>query len=301
MRKFGEYLKRARIAAGISTQQGAADEVRKLGRKISQGLIAQYETGRITDPDPSILRLIAEAYRKDYMELVYQLVRDKYEPDSEWTQPGIALERWRFFEAGLKRFPRVGEVKDEELEEYQLRAKVQMVDELQVLDVDGVMAWSRKFPDLALFWVMVPNFLDDIESSIFDHVVSNIKERDVKYIYFVPTKETKEGGRFWNLKLDLVQSVGKERAEAQVKAVILDEEQTLWLKTDHVIANPHWRIGAVGFQYFRRMGRPTIAIRMENSDLYAMIRELRGWVIKSESNDYSDQVMLSVTSQKRQA
>src|SRR5215813_6717764 len=99
---FGAYLRRARQEAGIKTQDQAAQELRSLGRSVSQGLIAQYETGKIRDPDPKLLCLLATLYKKDYLEVVFHLIREKYAQCLDQTSAKITEERWALWEAALQ-------------------------------------------------------------------------------------------------------------------------------------------------------------------------------------------------------
>lgn len=70
--QFGRYLRQARLSTH-TTQ----DEVAKaLGT--AQSLVYQYEAGVIRDPDPKLLRKMAVLYKIAHVDLVLQLVRDKY-------------------------------------------------------------------------------------------------------------------------------------------------------------------------------------------------------------------------------
>ena len=75
---FGKYLMRLRINKGIKTQADMVVQLSNRGIKASQGLIAQYETGRIADPNPTILRAIAEIYEEPLEKLVQELIVEKY-------------------------------------------------------------------------------------------------------------------------------------------------------------------------------------------------------------------------------
>ena len=76
--RFGNYLRMVRSLKNIGTQVQVAKMLQKKGLNSSQSLLAQYETGRIADPDPDLLRALAEIYGIDWVEMVLQLVEEKY-------------------------------------------------------------------------------------------------------------------------------------------------------------------------------------------------------------------------------
>jgi hypothetical protein len=265
--QLSEYLKRARIGAGITSQHSAAEQLKKLLRntrwKISQPLIQQYEAGKST-PDPEILYGLTKLYKKDYLEVVFILVRNKYEVHKEWTRNHLQRERWELFEKALKRFSTVGGVdaKKEDIEALQLRAKAILVDNAEVLDLKGVAAWEKYFPGLEAFWVISANTVDDQDPEIFNAIVHNLC-RGVRYTYFLPAREAETGGSFWRLQRALakVPKVGEIVANNQVQAVHLDEDD-LPLYTSYAIANPHKRSETVGFEYVEVNGKTALGLRM---------------------------------------
>ena len=94
--QFGKYLKQERERKGM-TQQEVADILRpkmkidKVG--LSQSGLAQYETGKINDPDPLILQRLAEVYEVSYFEMVMELVDEKYRiANQEWRSLRTSLE-----------------------------------------------------------------------------------------------------------------------------------------------------------------------------------------------------------------
>jgi transcriptional regulator with XRE-family HTH domain len=98
--EFGEFVKSAREAK-IPSQQKAVEVFARHGLEISQSWAAQLETGRLTDPDPEILRKIEAAYGVDYDRLVYALVRDKYRLDDHAVASPLTRQRWQILAALL--------------------------------------------------------------------------------------------------------------------------------------------------------------------------------------------------------
>lgn len=271
---FGAFLKEARIKAGFKTQKEAADKLTALGRKTSQGLLAQYEAGKIKDPDPSILRLLAQTYGRDYMEVVFHLVREKYGPEGGWSEPGIAHERLKLWEAAVECSGPVDGV--DGLDAYQLQAKAALARET-ILNVKGLAEWERNIPQLEILWIVATDSLNDKSSQILEAVVHNMR-RGVQMIYFLRSEDIEEGGRFWELILKLDQmnlspQCGKPLTPPL--AVPLDRDQLKWLSTDIIIANPHWREHSAGFRYIRRARAGAYAIRMWSRELNATIGHLR--------------------------
>jgi hypothetical protein len=266
--QLSEYLKLARMDAGITSQQAAADQLRKLlGRgsrwKVSQPLLQQYEAGKST-PDPEILYGLAKLYKKDYLEAIIILVRHKYEVHNEWTRNHLQRERWELFAKALKRFSTVGGVdaRKDDIEALQLRAKAALIDSAEVLDLQGVATWEKDFPELEAFWVIAANTVDDQDAEIFNVIIQNLR-RGVRYTYFVPGREVDTGGSFWQLQRALAKVVGETIANNQVQAVPLDDND-LPLYTSYAIANPHRRNETVGFEYVEVGGKTALALRMAN-------------------------------------
>lgn len=271
---FGIFLKEARIKAGLRTQREAAERLTALGRKTSQGLIAQYEAGKIKDPDPSVLRLLAKIYNRDYMEVVFHLIRDKYGPEGGWLEPGVAHERLKLWEATVQPAGQVDGV--EGLDVYQLQAKAALARET-ILNVKGLAEWERNIPELEILWIVATDSLNDKSSQILESVVHNMR-RGVQMIYFLRGEDIEEGGRFWELLLRLNQmnlSPDGEKPHNPPLAVPLDKDQLKWLSTDIIIANPHWREHAAGFRYIRRAQSGAYAIRMRSRELNMTIGHLR--------------------------
>jgi transcriptional regulator with XRE-family HTH domain len=314
MAAFGAYLREARLAAGFKKQSDAAQALAALGRGASQSLIAQYETGRIKDPDPESLYLLAKIYRKDYMELVLNLVREKYEENmvldrirgqrkskgdkydgekvlqklrklgSHGLEPsGIGNDigtaslsgaRWKLFAAGLKRYGEIGGVTARELEEVQLIAKANLLEGRELLDVDGLALWERTFPQLKTVWVVALQPLDADEKEIHESVIGNLQQ-GVTYAYFGPPEHDRKGGWFFEFKRTLEQEPRLTDAKIVMEYVPIDERAYRELGSDYVIANPQRPAASVGFQCFREHGRPIFGLRLLDRDLDHVIKELR--------------------------
>ena len=88
--ELGGFLKRARLNVRTSdnrrlTQLEVASRLEHQGISASQGLIAQYEAGRIKDPDPHVLQVLAELYGEPYERIAFHLYCDKYDP-GDWRE-----------------------------------------------------------------------------------------------------------------------------------------------------------------------------------------------------------------------
>ena len=256
----------------------------KLGRRVSQGLLAHYETGKVKDPDPSILCLLANIYRRDYMEMVFHLVREKYGVCSEDSNPELSTQRWALWQAALKPFIQTGRV--DGLQRFQLRAKAALMEH-EVLDVEGLAEWEKNYPDLEVLWIVASNALNDKNSKILESVIHNMK-RKVQMVYFVQQKDIDAGGRFSELLrvLSKVESVLSQPDARPPVPVALGENELTWLNTDLIIANPHWRDHSAGFKYIRRGRRgSSFAIRMSSFELGDMINTLSRYAAKTVPED----------------
>lgn len=281
---FGDFLREARKASGFKTQKEAADVIARHGRKFSQGYLAQIENGKIKDPDPTILRLLAQIYRKDYMEIIYHLMRAKYDPEREWESSPLTRQRLRMWEASLLPTKDIDGVKG--LEVHQMKAKADLITET-ILDVKGLAEWERNLPELEFVWIVATASLNDRGSQILESVVHNMR-RGVQMIYFVRQEDIDKGGRFWELERLLKQLNIKPLEDKPLNyplAVPLTEEQLRWLNTDIVIANPHWRSHASGFRYIRRARGSSYAIRMLNRELIETIGHLRRYAALANLED----------------
>jgi transcriptional regulator with XRE-family HTH domain len=280
--RFGEYLKRARLDAKL-TQKEAATRVLVHGRKASQGLIAQYESGKIADPDPTILNLLARAYNCDYRRLVLHLIRDKYELADEWSNAGAGSELFKLWEAALTPFPEIAGV--EGLEEEQLRAKAALIKEAEILDLEGIAQWQKRIDPLDEYWVVTPKFVDNYNDSIFDALIYNIR-RGVHFYYFVLKSDRAPEGKFALLKKSLQRKVPdlRDLFEKQIHGVSIDEKGEKWINADMAIANPR-SPQPIGFAGIRRSGLPIYGVRMEQKDVENVVDRLSPYVDEAPGKD----------------
>lgn len=79
LKEFGNWLKEARLKS-VGGQKEALKAIKRTEEdKGSQALLTQYETGRIDDPDPEVLRRLADAYKVDFVQMINRLVQAKYD------------------------------------------------------------------------------------------------------------------------------------------------------------------------------------------------------------------------------
>lgn len=77
LEKFGAYLGSLRAKTSFG-QAGLAAEMTTRGFPTSQSLIAQVETGRISNPKQEFLELLAQILGADYNQMIVELVSEKY-------------------------------------------------------------------------------------------------------------------------------------------------------------------------------------------------------------------------------
>ena len=78
LKQFGDFLKHARVSAGIRSQKDVVEKLSKSTYPISHADMCRYEQGTIYDPTPQQLKELACIYRLEYITLVLQLMLDKY-------------------------------------------------------------------------------------------------------------------------------------------------------------------------------------------------------------------------------
>ena len=76
---FGLFLKLKRLESRSGSQKDVQEILKVKGISISQSILAKYENGSVQDPDPKILRLLAETYKISYEEMIEHLVVEKYQ------------------------------------------------------------------------------------------------------------------------------------------------------------------------------------------------------------------------------
>jgi len=283
--KFGSYLAERRSSAR-KTQYDVASELVSL--KVSQGRVAHYEKGRVTDPKPNVLRAFASLYDIDFITLVVKLAREKYASPTR-TECAIEEMRWDLIEAsavGSNRmitFPRPPE-------SLQISGKKTLVGDkdngIDILDVDGIAQWQRSITTLKEFWVVAPNFLDDKNDAIRAAVVSNIRKR-VRYVYFLD-----HDGYYSFKKLrDLLRNELSQATDASVLSELnkltlayrLPVAADIWLHSDYIIAHYDDDRKTIGFQNLRHEGKTSLAIRIHESDLSPLVKAIGSYMGRDES------------------
>src|ERR1035438_4109246 len=132
--QFGKLLKAAREKT-IPSQQDAARRLTEAGYPVSQSLIAQLETGRISNPDASMLRKLSEVYGVPYAELVRDLVLDKYGVSGEGTS-----QFYELLDSGT-----AVPADEIQLKTHLIRSKLEFFKHANVLDVEGMAEWQQTF------------------------------------------------------------------------------------------------------------------------------------------------------------
>src|SRR5438552_6915621 len=79
---FGRFLGDIRLAKkAFPTQTAAAKKLAEEGLVgINQSLLGKYESGWITDPNPRVLRPLANLYDVPYLQVIASLAENKYRP-----------------------------------------------------------------------------------------------------------------------------------------------------------------------------------------------------------------------------
>jgi len=214
------------------------------GYSASQSLIAHLETGRILNPDASLLRILAKVYDISYVQLIRSLVVDKYLGSTDQFENVIELSNNASSEPDL-------------LDMHRLRSKRAFIQNADVLDVKAMAEWQRIIPNLKEYWVISPDFFDDDNIDIRDAVVENLS-RGVNITYFIKNWEDKPGKKFPSF-IRRLSTISKEMH--LVHYVLIPEDYLIWMFASVVIANPD-RDDASGYLIVSADGAPTVGIRM---------------------------------------
>ncbi|MCI0586290.1 MAG: helix-turn-helix domain-containing protein [Planctomycetes bacterium] len=268
---FGSYLKECRERAGFRSQRAAVRALESRKVKISDGLLAHYESGRVVSPTLDLLAALATLYGADFFELTLRLARAKYELVAGSVAPGDG-ERWNLVEAALTPPARIGTAAD--LDAHQVRGRAAFLREVQVLDVEGLADWQRTIVGLETFWVIAPYFLEDENDRLLHAVAENLK-RGVRYTYFTHRDRRT---RFGALLEKLQAHVGsRPRVEKVARAVWIPPGALTWLHADYDVANPTVRSSSVGFQSLRHEGKTRYAFRLPDPDLLDLVDKVTAW------------------------
>jgi transcriptional regulator with XRE-family HTH domain len=239
---FGSFLREARNKVGLS-QKEAARQLTMAGHAISQNAVAQLELGRVTNLDDCALKTLADVYRKAPLEVLAALVREKY--------PSIVTE-------GTADLIRRGG-----------------------FTVREVLHQIRTLPDLSKVAIIVPNFIDNEDSEVFEATAFAIKERGVHYVYFVPGRELEEKvhenggwrtGRFFHLTQALTGAVGRDLVKRCVRGFPIEKLNApmITLVNDFVILDAMGR--RIGYEYFREGDKPNLAVELAQDQLETLFK-----------------------------
>ncbi len=277
--EFGRFLQKARVESGTGSQEKVSKKVsKKLRRKVSQSMIAQYETGKVADPDPAIIEALAGIYGRDYLEFVFQLVREKYDLD---RKDGRSEEfQWRvlLLRAVLDKHESVGEV--EGLEPLQLKGKTHLLNRVEILDMGGIAQWLDNFPELEEVWVVSPKYFFD---NLLTHdVICQKLVEGVKVCFFVDDENIEKGKDYRSyLNFQLEHTLGLKNKKARNKIidshvldVCLNVGDLRWLNMDFIVANPKPPFDGIGFGILRIDRFPSFAFRLDETEVNRLLLAL---------------------------
>jgi transcriptional regulator with XRE-family HTH domain len=253
LKSFGKFLKTEREKM-VPSQHEAARLLTQAGHPATQSLVAQLETGRISNPDAALLKKLSEIYDTPYKELVNCLVLDKYGVNDDFTSQLCAD-----LVGSL-----TAKAAPDKMAEHRTRSKLEFFRHADVLDIEGMAEWQRTFPNLKDYWVIAPDFVDDRVDSIKQAVIQNLR-RGVNITYFVK-KGDEASGRFYRFKRRLEASLEKMEGMKEIRAVGVPEDHLRWLVADMVVANPDGD-DAVGYLVMRSDGGPVVGVRMSTADV----------------------------------
>ena len=141
----------------------------------------------------------------------------------------------------------------------------QILESPEFNDLEASAIWEASFPDLELFWVVLPRFLGAVKS-FFDAMVTNFCRSGpvaVKYVYFI--RDDSDLLRLSNLAKGLSDAVGHDISN-QVRYVVLTgiQQNKLLHFSNYWIANP-LQHNAEGYQVM--FGNSVVKGSMRLSDL----------------------------------
>jgi transcriptional regulator with XRE-family HTH domain len=275
LHEFGEAVKSAREVVSPS-QQKAVEVLARHDLKVSQSWVAQLETGRITDPDPEILRKIEAAYGIDYDRLVYALIRDKYRLNDSSFVSSATRNRWNAVE---RLIPGLSDVSGKQpLYEYEQRAKETLLSQ-EVLDLEGLAAWQRSFPDLKEVWASGDLFLDDRIPLLHGSVLENLK-RGVRFFFFMDKRDLDEGKPFWLFLHRIYGEVRSSKVQQQIRTLPLEEAELRWMTSGFMLTNPTDASTRTGFLVIRSSQSARFAFRMADRQVEATTSALVPFLVK---------------------
>lgn len=244
---FGEYLHFLRVNNVGVSQADMAKLLRKQGyESATQSLIAQLETGRVTNPSAELLKHLATAYKApSYDALVMTFVSDKF---------GVS------------------------------KAKADLLKR-DIRDLKGLAEWERNTEPDEL-WIVAPNFVDEEDPDIQQAVFQNLKRPDCTLTYFVDQGDVSPDRRFGRLLLmffNMAESLG---LRGKIRWFGFTPMELRVMGASYVIANPgavydtSGEKRPEGFMVVSANNRPQWGIQMEPSGVLARIGALNGWMAK---------------------
>lgn len=285
---LGQYLREAREEKTLSQVAASKEAVREARRrkwplKVPASLIGAYETDTVDRPDPKVLRVLAEIYGRDYLQLMVHVVFDRYGASEEFEARGdgpLAEARREVWESVLLAHNEpVAGVESKSLEVAQLRAKAEVVREHVVLDIDGMVEWESNCwqstpAEHKKFWVVIPKPAAVRDDRIRDAVVSMVRQ-GVEITYFVPKTTDPDPFGVDQLRDEVAEilKLTPARAASAIRRVGLSaDQQALMATTDIVIAKPLGN--AMGFASIRRNGSPVFCIMLDKQETRSIARLL---------------------------
>jgi transcriptional regulator with XRE-family HTH domain len=292
---FGNYLKALRDARQESQSQVAAAATKEGSKKITQPLLTQLEKGDGGQPDAQVINQLAKALKVRPGELVFRLALDIIEDYKEKgaeldDQDESILETWRA--AAFKEWPQTQETGAADVTAMHvddvaagMRSMAEFVRENDLRDIDSLAQWQKDYPNLEIFWVIAPNFVDSSHPQLRETVLNNVRKK-VHYYYFIKQGDADSGGPFYVLLDTLAfesrrdhghSALTREDIEKYVHAVEFFPKDIVGLiPSDVVIANPHSQTPA-GFRSIRSGGQAKFGVAIDNEDLSRLIGRYRSY------------------------
>ena len=292
---FGDYLRRLRVArklsqseVAIALKEALAVVGKPRGSAPTQGLIAQYEGGRIADPSPEILSALASVLGAAYIEMVAVLAKERYGLASGWPDDRDE-DRWALMLSSLRQPEAVGRAEGPfgasmpgvtGFHREQLAAKAEIVARSVLLDVGSLARWEQLAPGIREFWIVAADFLADRDPRVRSAVVANLLKRPpISYEYFIsPSNE----GRFRHYLATLQKEIDatggrrKPKAERLVRGYLLEPQALQWISTDYLAASGDGPESCVVFGYLRQGGE-LFAYQLDGPDAECFFVKWRNW------------------------
>ena len=164
------------------------------------------------------------------------------------------------------------------LHDYEQRAKETLLSH-EVLELEGLAAWQRSFPDLNEIWASGELFLDDRIPLLHTPVLENLK-RGVRFLFFVDKHDLEEGKPFWLFLKRLQAEVRSAKVQQQIRAVPLEEAELRWITSDFLLSNPTDPSTRAGFLVIRSSQSVRFAFRIVDRQVEAMVAAFIPFLIK---------------------